>query len=406
MNESQNMGNNRPVYRSSQQGRARSRTGSTRRGAQGQGRVRATSPQLHGRGYQTPGQRRRNANGYQLQRHPINFAGRRGMANRLDPRLIVLAAVALVLVIVIVFNVVSCAGSANEPKAEVSSKVSDDLQQQLTTAVTTADRLKYIAEHAEEYPEALVSLALAEPASIDFVYDYPSANRDTAAEYTGTVTKGEVPALFGWDERWGYLGYGDSLIALTGSGPVACAMARMALTGETDQTPATIAQAAADAGKATGNAGTDPSFFTDKAKDLGMSVTALDISKPLDSGSSASADDQGSDDASGADASTDASTEGTKDNETGSSASSSRLSNADLGSRISSTLGATTYLLVETSGGALGSTAHWVLVCAGEDGAVTVHDPTSTDNSSHAWDPTTVASDLASALVVTTPSES
>lgn len=402
MNESQNLGNNRPVYRSNQQGRSSRRTSSQRRSGQPQGRVRATSPQLHGRGYQTPSQRRRNANGYQLQRHPINFAGRRGVANRLDPRLIMLAAVAIVLVIVIVFNIVSCVNSANEPKAEVSTQVSEDLQKQLTSAVTSADQLKTIAENAENYPESLVRLALDEPAAISFVYGYPNADRETVPEYTDAATQGEVPALFDWDTRWGYLDYADSVIGVKGSGPVALAMARMALLGENDQTPATIAQLATDAGLATGDAGTDASFFTDKAEDLGLSITTMDISKPIDSGSSSS--DESSDDAETTDGSADESGDASTDTSTTSTA--SRLSDADLSSRISSTLGSSTYLLVQTSGGALGSTAHWVLVCAGDDGAVIVHDPTSTENSSHAWDPVTVASDLATALVVTTPSAS
>lgn len=375
MNESPQMGNGRPPMgngsgrRSSHGSRS-----SSRRRAQGQ------PPQLHGRGYQTPAQRRRNASGYQLQRHPINFAGRRGRLGALDPRLIVLVAVVLVAVVLVVSSVVSCVSSApsRDQGPAVSQDLPDDLQNSLRQALSRDSQLAEIAERGSEYPEPLIRLALAEPGAVGFVYGWTSSDHDTAQPYDDAVAQGEVPALYGWDARWGYLDYGGSPLAVTGSGPIACAMARIALLGNADQTPATIAQAATDAGKASGDSGTDASFFTEKGGDLGLAVAALDLA-----GTAAPGQDAGQDSPEG-DGPDQAAAPGT----------------AATGDALAKALGDGTYVLAQTGGGALGATPHWVLVTPGDNGAVTVHDPTSSGNSSHQWDPATVASDVATALTV------
>ncbi len=211
-----------------------------------------------------------------------------------------------------------------------------------------------------------------------FVYGWTSSDHDTAQPYDDAVAQGEVPALYGWDARWGYLDYGGSPLAVTGSGPIACAMARIALLGNADQTPATIAQAATDAGKASGDSGTDASFFTEKGGDLGLAVAALDLA-----GTAAPGQDAGQDSPEG-DGPDQAAAPGT----------------AATGDALAKALGDGTYVLAQTGGGALGATPHWVLVTPGDNGAVTVHDPTSSGNSSHQWDPATVASDVATALTV------
>lgn len=387
MNQSPQMGNERPPLGNGPRRRSS-------HGSRPSSRRRAPSqpPQLHGRGYQTPAQRRRNAGGYQLQRHPINFAGRRGRLGALDPRLIVVVAVALVAVVLIVSSVVSCVSSApaQDQGPAVSQDLPDDLQNSLKQALSRDSQLAEIAERGTEYPDTLIRLALAEPDAVGFVYGWTSSDHETARPYDDAVAKGEVPALFGWDARWGYLDYGGSPLAVTGSGPIACAMARIALLGNADQTPATIAQAAADAGKASGDSGTDASFFTEKGGDLGLAVTALDLAGTTSSGQGTEdrtqeqAGDQGSP----------AEDDGTADQTAAPDA-------AAMGDALAKALGDGTYVLAQTGGGALGAMPHWVLVTAGDGGAVAVHDPTSQANSSHQWDPATVASDVATALTVT-----
>lgn len=77
--------------------------------------------------------------------------------------------------------------------------------------------------------------------------------------YSGTTTKGEVPKIYQWDERWGYFEYCNMPLGFSGCGVTIMAMARMGLTGKTDMGPAEMAQLAVDTGEAEG--GTLSSFY-------------------------------------------------------------------------------------------------------------------------------------------------
>lgn len=363
MNENQHLGSERPPLRHTNSSRSRQRR-------------RTGSPQLHGRGLQTPGQRRRNASGYQLQRHPINFAGRRGRLNAVDPHFIVLGAAILIVIVLIIFWVVSCS-HPQETAAEtpqVSEQMPNDLKTGYSEALTRAQQIEELAQHPESYPESLLSLALAEPSAVPFVYNWPTAGKDAdsqePAAYSGDLEAGTIPKLFDWDLQWGYRSYGDGFIATAGSGPVAASMAVMALTESPDLSPAVIAKLASDASKATGDSGCDPSFFTEKSSDLGVTVTALSPASSS-SGSPQSSEGSGAQGASQGSTQTSTLTDALKDG---------------------------AYVVAQTNGGALGSATHWVLVAPGDDGALQVYDPTSTANSAHQWDPATVASDLSAAF--------
>ena len=368
VNENQHLGSERPPLRHTNSSRSRQRR-------------RTGSPQLHGRGLQTPSQRRRNASGYQLQRHPINFAGRRGRINAVDPHFIVLAAAILIVIVLIIFWVVSCSHPQEAaPEApQVSEQMPNDLKTGYSQALARARQIEELAQHPENYPESLLSLALTEPGAVSFVYNWPTAGKDAdsqePAAYTGDLTAGTVPELFDWDLQWGYRSYGNGYMATAGSGPVAASMAIMALTGSPDLSPAAIAKLATDASKATGDSGTDPSFFTEKSSDLGVAVTPLDIASATSGESSQSSDS--------------------------SSAQSGTQGASQAGNQVSvlaDALKDNAYVVAQTSGGALGAGAHWVLLAPGDDGALKVYDPASTANSGHQWDPATVASDLSSAF--------
>ena len=167
VNENQHLGSERPPLRHTNSSRSRQRR-------------RAGSPQLHGRGLQTPSQRRRNASGYQLQRHPINFAGRRGRINAVDPHFIVLAAAILIVIVLIIFWVVSCSHPQEAaPEApQVSEQMPSDLKTGYSQALARAQQIEELAQHPENYPEPLLSLALTEPGAVSFVYNWPTAGKD------------------------------------------------------------------------------------------------------------------------------------------------------------------------------------------------------------------------------------
>ena len=290
--------------------------------------------------------------GYPLRSRNINFSSGRARRLSANRRLIILAVIALLVVILLVVGISSCVrgcsssqpasgGSSNPIDSRVAAGVNEELTRQFATELNRGDKLAEIAANADKYEnQGLLELALSEPAAIDFVAAYPESTKE-AQPYEDEVTKGTVPELYCWDERWGAIDYADAPLALTGSGPTALAMARMGLLGNAEQTPDTIAQAVSDAGMAGGESGMSADFLGEPLAALGLTATDY-------------------------------------------------AANAD---NLLQVLDTGTYLLMEVSAGSLTDSAHWVLVTTeNDDGSVTVLDPTSPDVSSHTWDAATVAS--------------
>jgi hypothetical protein len=212
----------------------------------------------------------------------------------------------------------------------------------LTTALDRNDKLSQIAANAGAYPsERMLALALDEPAAIDFVAAWPDADK-VATAYSDAVTQGTVPALLMFDQRWGNVDYGGLPLGLTGSAPTCLSMAYMGLTGKADKTPADVASLLVEDGCATGETdpGTDSTGLGSVASSLGLAMNG--ISADYDS--------------------------------------------------ISSALASGEVVVCEVRASTLTSYDHFVVLVANADDTLGVHDPTSTEVSSHAWSYTTIAS--------------
>lgn len=277
-----------------------------------------------------------------------------GLSALLRPHVLLLIAIVLVVIVVLAVGISSCVKRNNElasqameeakPKNEqderVAAGVSASMTSKFTEAFDYADLLESIAQNADQYDdERLLTLALTEPTSAKFVASYPSSDK-SSRPYDSMVTRGEVPQLFDWDERWGAVTYGDGPLAITGSGPATLAMAYMGLTGKTDFSPTEIAQQASKSNFADGDSGTKGEMFYKLPTTMGLESSNADIS-------------------------------------------------ADT---LLTTLGENTVFAVELKESTLTDDAHWALVVnVNEDGSVTVYDPTSTTVSSRPWDAGTVA---------------
>lgn len=299
--------------------------------------------------------------GYSLRQRGINFSGRKGgLLSNLDQRSLLILAGGIIALLILIFAISSCVrgctsgagkkdnstSSVNSQDARVSASASPDITSKLTPALDNADSLYKIAKNADKYKDSrMVDLAVNEPNAIKFVLTYPDADH-TSGAYEDTVEKGSYPLLFNWDSRWGNVDFGDGALGVTGSGPTSLAMAYMGLTGKTNQTPATIAKAIADAGADSGDTGMATSFFDKGISTVGLSITSMEVSK---------------------------------DN-------------------LHSILGNGSPALVQVKDDSLTASAHWILVIGyGNDGSLVVYDPTSSAVSSHSWDAGTISSS-ASAL--------
>ena len=87
------------------------------------------------------------------------------------------------------------------------------------------------------------------------------------------------PLLIQWDERWGYIHYGDGIIANSGCGPTALAMVAAGLTGDNSITPYKIASYAGANGYYVAGSGSSWSLMTEAALNFGVAGTEIALSE-------------------------------------------------------------------------------------------------------------------------------
>lgn len=337
------------------------RTGSPRRpsaGAASQGSSRPRRPRS-GNGGSARG---RSGSNYSLHKNNIRFNTRGGSVRdkveRLDRRTILVLAAALVVVIVLVLVISSIASSCsrdqsadqpvNENDARVAAGVDASTTAELTPVLDRSDKYDKLAKQADRYNDAsLIELAIREPDALDFVLSYPdlvgaegSTATTTPTAYDGTAAQGVLTPLYCWNKCWGALTYNSGPMAVTGSGPCALSACIMYLTGSTKLDPGSIAVMATQGGYAGGETGMMSSFLSDEQDSLGIEESFYEPS----------------------------------------------ITN------LSSLLSAGVPVLMDVSSGALGDTAHWVLVYQyNEDNSVAIFDPTSVENTERPWSIGTMA---------------
>jgi len=132
------------------------------------------------------------------------------------------------------------------------------------------------------YERELEELLERNEEAADYVEGYPdrAAYLGEGIDLTEDFVSGQVPLLMQWDRRWGYNSYGDSMIGLSGCGPVCLTMAYLYLTEDTDMTPREMADFADENGYYTSQ-GTSWALWTDGAKKLGLRGTELSLDENI-----------------------------------------------------------------------------------------------------------------------------
>ena len=136
-------------------------------------------------------------------------------------------------------------------------------------------KIEAIQKNADQYPEELLELLDHNKETVDFVYNYSEKKDSKPADSIGKVTKGEIPELLQWDERWGYAKYSDNMIAINGCGPTAISMVAAGLTGNSSITPYKVAKYAAKNGYYVEGTGTSWSLMTEGCEHFGIQSREL-----------------------------------------------------------------------------------------------------------------------------------
>ena len=253
-------------------------------------------------------------------------------------------ALCVILAFFLISNVKSCREQRLEAelinKARIAPGTPQDLADKIEPKLKEGDMWTWIAANTDKYENtALIELAIREPDALEFVYMLPSAEK-TSSSYDESVLKGVAPKLFCWDKRWGYVDYNGQPLGLTGDAPVVFAMAYMGLTGQVDQTPASIGILANNKDYFTSNGDTTAEFFEKNASALGLKIAKIKADPSV--------------------------------------------LNACLANR--------NFVIAHFDSSRNSNKGHWViLVDHDQDGSITLYDPTSTSNSNHTWDPQTIA---------------
>lgn len=178
--------------------------------------------------------------------------------------------------------------SNNKVEALVTLLGEEETAKLIAQARTNPDAL-WIAAHPDEYAfdgieiqYKILKLAADEPASIPYVREFPAkypmsdASDDknlamSVASPVDSVPNTSVPHLYQWDRRWAYTVYSSATFGLTGCGPTSLAMVYQGLNRTVDRTPHDMAVLAEDRGFMSEFNGTDGTFFTAVADELGLS---------------------------------------------------------------------------------------------------------------------------------------
>ena len=155
----------------------------------------------------------------------------------------------------------------------------DDLK---ASRADIADKVQFIADNQQAYPENLIKLVAKAPETIDFALEYPfkrGQSNSIAVDISKDCTDGEIPLLLQWDDRWGYVSYGDDIIALDGCGPTCLSMVTVGLTGNVKWTPVRVARMSEQQGHYVEGKGTAWTLMYEGCQQLGLQAKVIGLSE-------------------------------------------------------------------------------------------------------------------------------
>ena len=166
-------------------------------------------------------------------------------------------------------------------KPEEPGKMPDILEPDLPQKedLTDAEKMEIIST-STEYTEDLVTFAEKYEQVLDFVYSYPEKkDQHPAIDLTKEAAAQKPPLLIQWDDRWGYVPYGEGLIGYSGCGPVSLCMAALYLTGNPQYTPITVSKMAEEQGYCVPGNGSSWTLISEGCKNVGLSAKELPLAE-------------------------------------------------------------------------------------------------------------------------------
>lgn len=158
----------------------------------------------------------------------------------------------------------------------------DEIYQKLYGKREDFPQLDDILLGMERYPKDVLQMLVNNMETLDFVSDYLKHVDDTEAN--GNITAEElamegIPFFQQWDKRWGYVAYGNNILAINGCGPTCLSMVYTGLTGKGDYPPSTMADFCIENNYFDQESGTSWQLMLDGAQKLGLEASRLELTK-------------------------------------------------------------------------------------------------------------------------------
>ncbi len=156
--------------------------------------------------------------------------------------------------------------------------------------VKQSEMWRSVFAEPQNYPDNMLEAVKKNPEILEFVAEYPNAKPCVKGGITAKEETQKNPLFLQWDDRWGYVPYGDGVIGITGCAPTCLSMVIISLTGDVSATPDVLAQKAMELGAYVDGAGTAWSFMEDAVADYGIKVsrygylTQIEMEEMLDEG--------------------------------------------------------------------------------------------------------------------------
>lgn len=172
--------------------------------------------------------------------------------------------------------------TASMYKYDNTAEILEKLDNLKSSKSEIADKVQFIADNQQAYPENLIKLIAKSPEAIDFALEYPfmrGQSNSKVVDISSDYTEGEIPLLIQWDDRWGYVSYGDDIIGLDGCGPTCLSMVAVGLTGNVKWTPVRVARMSEANGHYVEGQGTAWTLMYEGCIQLGLEARVIGLSE-------------------------------------------------------------------------------------------------------------------------------
>ena len=141
----------------------------------------------------------------------------------------------------------------------------------------TEEEYAWLQQHSDLFPEGKVEASMGNPGLIHFLYEYGNGTYDAVGDdrLTAKEEREDIPLFMQWDDRWGFVNYGDSNIGICGCAPTCLAMVTEGLTRDESVTPTAVADYAMNNDFYLEGTGTKWSLFEEYASSHNLICTEL-----------------------------------------------------------------------------------------------------------------------------------